>query len=161
MIQYAFLDKSQKDMWLPKLFDLYYENMHVIAPSGLGYAQEWQMWLDAVSPALEKAPRKILLCTGENGLLGYIQFYTRNDLLMIEEVQIAKAYQRTLLFANLCRCLKDTLPEEIRYVEAYADERNVNSRKLMEKLGMNLLEEEGQFVHLRGDFDRISQRLCR
>ena len=161
MIQYAFLDKRQKDMWLPKLFDLYYENMCVIAPSGLGYAQERQQWLDAVSPALDKDPRKILLCTGEEGLLGYIQFYTRNDLLMIEEVQIAKAYQRTLLFAQLCRFLKGTLPEEIHYVEAYADDRNVNSRKLMEKLGMNLLEEEGQFVYLRGDFDRISQRLCR
>ena len=38
------LNKAQKEAWLPRLFDLLHENMHVIAPSGLSYADEKALW---------------------------------------------------------------------------------------------------------------------
>lgn len=61
-MMFCYLDKSEKDHWLPQLFDLLYDNMRSIAPSGLSYEQERKEWLAAVSPALEKAPRQIILC---------------------------------------------------------------------------------------------------
>ena len=153
---YALLNKVEKAIWLPKLFDLYYSNMSRIAPSGLNYDKEREQWLSAVSPALDKAPRQILLCCEDGKLAGYIQYYTRGDLLMIEELQLAAIYQRSTVFFSLVRALVRLLPEGIRYVEAFADSRNRRSIALMKKLGMEILEET-EFVHLRGDAVRILQ----
>ena len=87
MITFTFLEKSQKEYWLAQLFDLFYDNMRSIAPSTLPYEQEKQQWLCQVSPALEKAPRQIILCFASGLLAGYIQYYTNGNLLMIEEIQ--------------------------------------------------------------------------
>ncbi len=157
MIRYYLMPKEQKAHWLPLLFDLYYDNMHHIAPSGLSREDERAQWLAAVSPALDKAPRNVLLSTDEDQLLGYIQYYTRGELLMIEEVQITRSYQRTPLFLTLCRRLAEHLPEEIRVIEAYAEIRNTHSQSIMHKLGMTSLpdSEHSLFVHLRGNFAKI------
>ena len=61
-MRFCYLDKTEKDQWLPRLLDLLYENMRSIAPSGLTYQQEKDQFLAAVSPALDKAPRQIILC---------------------------------------------------------------------------------------------------
>lgn len=152
MINCIYLNKQDKEAWLPKLFDLLYDNMRSIAPSELSYAEEKKQWLAAVSPAMDKAPRQIILCFVDDHLAGYIQYYTREKLLMVEEVQIKKAYQRTFVFYRLCKHLISNLPTGIEYLEAYADKRNFNSIKLMDKLGMRQIEEaeDSPFVHLRG-----------
>lgn len=163
MMTYALLDKTQKDRWLPRLFALYYENMNPIAPSGLPYEEERAEWLDAVSPALDKAPRQILLCCKDGDLTGYIQYYTRGDLLMIEEVQISPECQSSTVFLTLARALIRMLPEGIRCVEAYADKRNSRSVALMQRLGMDRLQEpEGSaFVHLRGMAEKMRFKFLR
>lgn len=157
MITISYLNKAEKEKWLPQLFDLFWDNMRLIAPGEGSYAEEKQQWLANVSPALEKAPRQILLCLDGEELLGYLQYYTRQDLLVLEEVQLRRDYQRTLLFHRLCRSLIRILPGKIRYVEAYADRRNLYSRKIMEKLGMEPLPEgeASPFVHLRGTAEQI------
>ena len=157
MIEISYLNKDKKDQWLPILFDLLYENMCRIAPSGRNRDQDREQWLSQVSPALDKEPRQVLMCFANGKLVGFLQYYTRNDLLMVEEVQIAKEYQRTFLFYRLCKQLLNTLPEEIRIIEAYADKRNHASIKLMGKLGMNIIEDEDQstFIHMRGSAQAI------
>lgn len=159
----CYLNKAEKDFWLPRLFDLFYENMSVIAPSGMPYEAERDEWMSNVAPALEKAPRKVLLALDGEKLAGYLQFYTRNDLLMVEELQIRRRYQGGLLFLRLCRKLLADLPEQIRIVEAYAHRSNDRSRKMMGRLGMAELPEDGPFVHLRGDADWIRKQFlpCR
>lgn len=154
---FRYLNKAEKDLWLPRLFDLLYENMNEIAPTGLSYAQEKAQFLANVSPALEKAPRQVLMGFVDNELACYIQYYIRGELLMVEEVQIRKQYQGTLLFLRLCRRLMAAVPSDIRVVDAYADRRNLNSQKLMKKLGMVPIsgEEESPFVHLRGDAETM------
>lgn len=158
MISICFLDKGEKAQWLPRMFDLLYENMQEIAPSGLEYETERAEFLANVSPALEKAPRQVLLALEDGDLVGYVQYYTRQELLMVEEVQIRKDHQGTLLFLRLCRHLLAALPEEIRVVEAYADGRNDRSRRLMARLGMVELEASGGYLHLRGDASVIRNR---
>ena len=155
MITFTFLDKKEKDIWLPRLFDLFYENMCQIAPSGLLYEQEKREWLDNVSPAMDKPPRQIILCLEEEIPVGYVQYYTRENLLMIEEVQIQKQYQCTTLFYGMCFFLAKALPDEIKVIEAYADQRNLRSQGLMVKLGMKPIGEEGCFVHLQGTTERL------
>jgi len=152
MIKFVQLDKAEKDFWLPKLFDLLFENMQSIAPSGLSYEQQKDEWISNVSPALDKEPRQVSMCFDEEDLVGYIQYYTREQMLMVEEIQLHSSYHRTMLFYRFCKHLAAVLPENIEYVEAYADRRNLNSQRIMRKLGMEITEcgENSQFVHLRG-----------
>ncbi len=159
MITFSHLDKSEKDIWLPKLFELLYVNMKVIAPSELTYEEEKKDWLSNVSPAIDKAPRQIIMCFDDDTLAGFMQYYIRNDLLMIEEVQLTDAYQRTTAFYRMCRYLKDKLPDEIKYIEAYADKRNLNSISIMKKLGMETVEDDktSHFLHLRGATEQIKK----
>lgn len=161
MLRFEFLNKQEKEAWLPRLFDLLYDNMASIAPGNLPYEEEKRQWLAAVSPAMEKAPRQIILCYAEEELAGFAQFYTRDDLLMVEEVQIAKPYHRSFLFYRLCRFLLEQLPPEIGVVEAYAEKRNLHSLRIMKKLGMEVLGEEGAFVHLRGDARCIREKFTK
>ena len=159
MFTFTFLNKQEKEIWLPQLFDLLYANMQSIAPSDLSYDAEKQQFLANVSPALEKAPRQIILCFSEGELAGYAQYYTRDDVLMVEEIQLKKAYQRSFAFYRLCKHLRSILPPEIRYVEAYADKRNASSQRMMMKLNMKALEEESQFLHLRGELQKAKEVL--
>ena len=157
MITFSYLDKSKKEQWLPILFDLLYENMQEIAPSDLTYEQEKAQWLSRVSPALEKEPRKIILCLAESALAGYVQYYTNKNLLMIEEIQIAKDFQRTTLFYSLCKHLAQVLPPDLETIEAFALKQNLYSRKLMNRLGMEQIEENDDFVHMRGSIQNIKR----
>ena len=162
MVAFKFLNKSEKDSWLPRLFDLLYENMSGIAPSGRSYEQERAEYLFNVSPALDRAPRQIILCFVNGELAGFLQYYVRERTVMIEEVQLKKQYQRTTVFYRLCRHLMDILPEDLKYIEAYADKRNRNSLELMKKLGMVIIEEdEGPFLHLRGNARQVKKILGR
>lgn len=154
----VFLDKGEKAVWLPRLFDLLYDNMHSIAPGVLSREQEAAQWLREVSAALDKAPRRIIMAFCGERLAGYLQFYTRQELLVIEEVQLKKEFQKTTAFLQLCRFLGENLPPEIRYIEAYADSRNVLSQKLMEKLGMRKIGEMSEFVQFRGSFSSVLDR---
>ena len=157
MFQFTYLNRQEKECWLPRMFDLLYGNMQAIAPSGLSYEAEKAQWMANVSPALEKAPRQVLLCFSDGELVGFVQFYTRDELLMVEEVQLRKDYHRTFLFCHICKRLRKDLPEGIKIVEAYAEKRNLQSQKLMKKLGMEIVGEDGPFVHLRGQTEPVKR----
>ena len=161
MITCFHMDKNQKDTWIPRLFDLYYENMHIIAPSGLSYEVERCQWISEVSPALDKAPRQIILCLKGCDLVGYIQYYTRDTLLMIEEIQITPVYQGTLLFHRMCRYLYRNLPKHIEHLEAYANIRNKRSISIMTRLGFSETPDNAcpGFIHLQADAAAVFRRL--
>ncbi len=161
MVVFSYLNKAEKEVWLPKLFDLLYGNMSSIAPSGLSYEKEKEEWFSEVSPALDKPQRQIIIAFVDNEPIGYAQYYTRERVLTVEEVQIAKEYQRTLIFYRLCRYLSDALPSDIEYIEAYADRRNVNSQKMMQKLCMKTIEmpEDSPFVRFFGSAENIKRYL--
>lgn len=154
---FTYLNKQDKNFWLPQLFDLLYDNMSVIAPSGYSYEEERAKWLAAVSPALDKKPRQIVMCIINGKPVGYIQYYIRQHLLMVEEIQIKKEYQNSILFFQLCKHLLSIIPEDLQTIEAYADKRNMNSINLMTKIGMLSLEDDdpSPFVHMRGSADRL------
>ncbi len=156
-MMFCYLDKSEKDHWLPQLFDLLYDNMRSIAPSGLSYEQERKEWLAAVSPALEKAPRQIILCFVGEELAGYVQYYIRERMLMVEEIQLKREFHRTFLFYKFCKHLLSVLPDDLQTIEAYADKRNLYSICLMEKLGMQPceLESDSPFVHMHVPAEKV------
>jgi hypothetical protein len=158
-----FMDPKEKDIWLPRMFLLCYSNMSRIAPSGLPFETERERFLLELSPALDKAPRRVLLARAGDRLLGYIQYYTRDTLLMIEEVQVDREYHRTRLFYRMCCALVGAIPHGIRTVEAYADRRNHSSLAMMLRLGMETVEDlpASPFLRLSGDAAPLYRRFAR
>ncbi len=155
MITFTYLNKNEKEKILPELFDLLYDNMSEIAPTNLTYEKEQEQWLGNVSPALDKPARQIIMCFSDEQLIGYIQYYINSKLLMIEELQLKKEYHCTLTFYRFCKYFIGTLPADIEHVEAFAEKRNSKSQKLMQRLGMELIDSNAEFVHLRGEADEM------
>lgn len=155
MITFTYLNKNEKEKILPELFDLLYDNMSEIAPTNLTYEKEQEQWLGNVSPALDKPARQIIMCFSDEQLIGYIQYYINSNLLMIEELQLKKEHHCTLTFYRFCKYFIDTLPADIEHVEAFAERRNIKSKKLMQRLGMELIDSNAEFVHLRGEADEM------
>lgn len=154
-----FLNKETELDMLGQLFDLLYENMHAITPSGLPYAEEKQQWLSEVAPAMAKPPRQIVLLLVEETLAGYLQYYINNGLFMVEEIQFRRDCRSSTLFASLWKFMHRILPENTHTIEAYADPRNHLSCALMRKLGMEPVE-DGHYPHLlhfRGSLKEIGK----
>lgn len=157
MIRIEFMNKADAMSMLPRLFDILYDNMHLVAPTGKDYYADRQEFLDAVGPALEKEPRQILLIYADDHLAGFCQYYIHKGILMVEELQMKREYQATTLFACLYRFLRKLIPDDTHYIEAWADLRNSRSRRLMEKLGMQPVEllEQRSLIHYRGDITKL------
>ena len=162
MYAFVYLDKSKKNEILPILFDLLYANMSLIAPSNSSYETERREFLTEVSSALEKEPRKIILCCCKGELAGFLMYYTRDALVMIEEVQLKKQYQNTMLFFRLCSFLAAELPESIEQIESFVHKENVYSLSLQTSLGMRIIgTENSKLYHLCGDAKIIRNRFER
>ena len=147
-----FLDKEREMELLPQLFDLLYENMKDIAPSGMDYESEKTLWLSRVEPALGKEPRRIVLIFDGAELAGFLQYYVNSGIFMVEEVQIRRDCRTSSMIAALWKFMSRVIPKETEFIEAYADQRNLKSRKLMQKLGMEPVGQtpDAQYVHYRG-----------
>ena len=163
MPTFTHINKSEKDAFLPLLFDIFYNNTTELAPSEKSYDSQRDEWLSEVSPALDKEPRKVMLCYCEGEIAGFLMYYTRGELLMVEELQLKKKFQRTRVFYTLCKHFISILPCEITTVEAYALKNNLNSQEIMKYLGMEFVPRENEFplVHLRGSAQKIKERFCR
>lgn len=163
MIRFSELDKTNKDIVLPCLFDILYENMHLIAPSGMKYQEEKERYIQTVSHALDRESRQILLCMYNDTIAGFVQYYTTADTLMIEEAQMSESLKGTLAFYKACRRIFVGLPDTIVYIEAFADKRNVRSQELMQKIGMVQTNscDNPAFVHFRGNIQNIKSRFFR
>ena len=156
---FSFLDKSQKNQWLPKLFEILYHNMKDIAPSGVSYEEEREEWMSAVGPAIDKAPRQIILMHAGDFFAGYFQYYVNGGMFMVEEIQIVPEYQGTTLLCALFRFLRSVLPDGIETIGAYAHHSNIRSQQILKKLGMERVgENEGDFCYFKGDFHLVAAR---
>ena len=157
--QFSFLDKANASDVLPSLFDILYENMSKIVPTAQSYETERVEWLSAVTPAIQKAPRQIVLMHDGEALAGYLQYYVNNGVFMVEEVQLKPKHQRTLLLYELCRFLTDVIPSDTQYIEAFVHEKNTDSQKTQRSLGMAHVDtKENGILHFRGDCQTLFKR---
>ena len=158
-IQFKYLDKAATDKVLPVLFDILYSNMNEITPSGKSRDEEFNDWLSEVSPAIQKAPRQIVLMLDRDEIIGYFQYYTRGTLLMMEEIQIEKEFQGGGVFGEFYRWLVCELPDSLETVEAFASIRNGKSRAILAHLGLIEVEAiSDEILHFRGEYNNIKER---
>lgn len=161
MLTFTFLDKSKKELLLPRLFDILYDNMKNIAPSDLPYNEEKTLWLSTVSPAIDKFPRQVVIGSDDNILAGFMQYYTTAESLVIEEVQLASKYQFTTVFYRMCKFLSANIGDNTKYIEAYSDRRNTRSISMMRKLSMECLnaDQKSPYLHFKGSLEPIRKAL--
>ena len=150
---FRFADKSAIDGLLTDLFDILYTNMSKIAPSGKTRDTEYEEWFSEVSPAMQKAPRQIVLMLDNDDIIGYFQYYTRDDLLMMEEIQVKQEYHGSGIFGQFYSWLVGTLPDSLRTVEAFAHKQNTKSRGILGHLGLSEIDTTPNgLLHFRGEY---------
>ncbi len=136
-----FLDKSQKEQILPGLFQILAANMTRIAPTGNPLEEDFEVWKEAVYPALERKERQIVLIKKDKKIIGYCQYYINEGRFMVEEVQIERDYWGTGAFRELVRFFAGIIPENTEKIEAYANKNNFRSQKIIKRLGMSIVRE--------------------
>ena len=154
------LQKSDSDSVLPILFEILHSNMSRIAPTGNSYDEDFSMWMSCIKPALEKAPRQILLLYDNDEIIGYFQYYVNGGIFMMEEIQFRAHCHGSGLFTELYRYLMKTLPENTEYVEAYANKKNAKSIGILTHLGLAVIGENqnGNSYHFRGRYETLLHR---
>lgn len=156
------LDKQKLDVFLPVLFKILYENMSLIAPTGNVYEEDLKIWQAKIEPAMRKEQREIILMYVEDVLAGYFQYFINVDTnsLMMEEIQIKKKFHGTGLFSEFYKWLINRLPQDIMYVEAYADKRNQKSQGILKHLGLVQSGEDlnSVFLYYKGKYTDLLRK---
>lgn len=153
MISFEIMEKSRKEEILPELFDLLFDNMSVIAPTGNDYKTDFNEWYSAVSPAIDKDPRNIILIRDKGDIIGYFQYYVNRSVFMMEEIQFKRDYWGTGLFRKLYEFIANEIKPSAEFVEAYAHTANVKSQSILRHLGLVPVgtNANGNSIHYRGD----------
>lgn len=118
MIKFRFLNKSAFDSLSKVIFTILAANMSEIAPTENSYEDDYNSWFAAVKEGLAKEKRKIILIFSGDELIGFFQYYTSGNKLMMEEIQIRSDWQGKEIFRSLYGFLISNLPPEIHDVEA-------------------------------------------
>ncbi len=160
---FRYLEKGEISQFLPKVFDILYENMTTLFSSESDYAEDRKQWERYILPALEQGKTRILLMFGKEELAGYVQYSLEGDTFRVDEVEIRRPWQRTMLFYRCCQFLLADLGDRIRWVESYVNKTNENSLAIHRKLGMEAVGENrsGSSWKMRGDGASMARRFVR
>lgn len=159
MIEFSYLQKCKFNEYAEILFEILADNMSAIAPTGNTREDDYRTWYQAVRGGLEKSDRQIILMCDPDArrVVGFFQYYTNDDTFMMEEIQIARAYQGKRVFRQLYRYVLPRLHCGIRFVEAYANKNNPRSNAILVRLGLSVVGENrgGNSWHYRGGYDDL------
>lgn len=156
VVEFLYVDKLKTEKYLQDIFEILHSNMSIIAPTGNSYKEDFKMWASAIIEAVDKEQREIILMYVDNLLVGYFQYYLNIDKnsLMMEEIQIRKAYQGTGLFSKFYKWFLKQLPKNIKYVEAFANKRNIKSQAILSHMGLICVGENknGNSLYYKGEY---------
>ena len=140
MLRTFYPDKEKKAEYLPALFDIFHENMHSFMTSD-ECSWEKSQWL----------------CTVDETPVGFLMYCISGTVLMVEELQISRDYRFSGVFKSMCRELSLQLPQNVRFIEAYAHRENLKSLSLMEKRGMVVVDPDdaSAYIHMHGSISPL------
>ena len=144
MARFEYLMKDEFDTVEQKIFDILADNMTLIAPSGESRDEDHRTWYSAVREGLKAEQRKIVLIKENNtdNIIGFFQYYVNFETFMMEEIQLLPEYRRELgIFRRLYGYLLQYLPENLKYVKAYAHKANTKSDAILRHMGLRLTED--------------------
>jgi hypothetical protein len=158
-LSFEFLDKARFSEYAPRLFDILYSNMSIIAPSGNSREEDEGTWYNAVSGGLKRDARQIVLIRDAESTVGFFQYYINPRTFMMEEVQLLPEYQGRGALREVYRFLLPYIPDEIPSVEAFSDLRNARSMDILLKMGLMPVSEESGLCHFCGTVDGLKKWL--
>lgn len=160
--KFLFLDKKKLDEVIIELFEILYDNMCVIAPTGNSFDEDLVLWKSCIISEMQKEERQIVLMYANDVLAGYFRYSIcfESASLLMEDIQIKGAFQKTGLFADLYRWLMKQLPKNLLNVEAYANKENLNSQSVLKHLGLVEIGENknGKSLHYKGQYFTLLEK---
>ena len=163
MAQVSFrdFDPMKSEALLPQMFHILSTNMGKIAPTGNSSEEDMKIWLSYMTSEQIKEKQILLMYVGE-ALAGYLQYSIHENIVLIEEIEIAPEYQRTVLFYHFLKYVGSILPNHIEYTEAYINKHNSNSQRIAQKLGMRIVGENpnGHSFRYRGELSSFKKLFC-
>ena len=158
-VHFEFASKADLSQQMPRLFEILHGNMHEIAHSGRSYEEDYLEWYGSVFPAMQKAPRQMVLMQEEVRLIGFFMYYVNEDRFVMEEIQLCRELQGKGVFKAFFGWLLPKLPRDVRWVEAYAHRDNLKSHGILYHLGLvpTNADEAGEFFHFRGSFEAFEK----
>lgn len=160
-VEFVPLSKEAAQRLLPELFLLLYENRKAITPTAMSLEKERRQFLENVLPALEKPQRKLVQIVRHGKTVGFCMYYVNQGVLMIEELQLKKAYHNHGIPYFLGRFLMESYDAELMQVQAYAEESNLVSRNLLKRLGFAETREREGLFHYVCPYQRLRQRFVK
>lgn len=78
----------------------------------------------------------------------------------MEEIQFKQEYQGSGLFSELYHYLTTIIPIQTKYVDAFANKKNIKSQEILRHLGLSVIGENknGKSLHFKGEFKAILDR---
>lgn len=160
-VEFVLLSKETAQRLLPELFLLLYENRKNITPGNMFLEEERSQFLENVLPALEKPQRKLVQIVRNGKTVGFCMYYVNQGTLMIEELQLKKAYHNHGIPYFLGRFLLEKYDAELKQVQAYAEENNLVSRNLMKRLGFTERREREGLFHYACAYEELRGRFAK
>ena len=162
MDQYSFRKMNRADISVYKraLYDILYQNMSRIAPTGNAYEEDFEIWSKYTVPRWSGGQCAVLLIFSADRLCGYFQYALVNGTFLMEEIQFDASVQGSGLFTELYRYLIRILPPQTQYVEAYANKKNEKAQAILSRLGLKIAGENknGRSFRFRGDYACLRER---
>ncbi len=147
------LVESDLEEYLPELFKILAENMTKINPTGNTYEEDYAYWSICNKELLAAKKRKIIIIRYNQVIAGFFMYTVCDATLKMDEIQIAAYYQgKSNIFRLLYQYLFTILPENILYVESYANRKNIKSQQILEHLGLKKVEEKKNGYKYRGTY---------
>ena len=159
-IEFRYLKQDDFEVYSIGLFQILYENMSKIAPTGDSYEEDYKYWFDANKDSLKQDHCYTIICIQKDTseVLGYFQYSIRDDVFVMEEIQIKDIYQgKYQIFEEIYKCVFENMKEQVAYVEAYANKKNTKSQGILKKLGLTIVGENkrGTSYHFRGTYSDL------
>ena len=104
------IDKADAAKMSDALYDILYNNMNAIAPTGNSYEEDKQHWVPCILAALENPRRQILLIWCGTELIGYFMYSLSEMTFEMEEIQFVPQWQGVRLLQKLYRKTLTFLP---------------------------------------------------
>lgn len=152
---FEYMNKKDFAFLSRQIFDILADNMSQIAPTGNSREEDFECWFSAVGDGLCCDARQIILIKNGTEIIGFFQYYTTEDTLMMEEIQLASQWHgKANIFRNLYGFLLKNIPCNLKYVKAYANKQNAKSISILKRLGLQIVEENknGNSYFFAGDF---------
>jgi len=126
---------------LPHMFELISGNMRAIAPTGNTLEEDRAIWTKAMRDGLRDPEKHWIFAFDGESLEGYTLYQIQGDVLRMNEIQIAPAYQGDgetfpLLMGKM---LSDARAAEVTTIYAGANKPNLKSQGILRAMGLTEL----------------------